>query len=307
MTEEERKRQSEEREAPVYAGTYERQMQDMYDRIVNREAFRYDPDEDALWNSYKDSYEQSGRLAMKDTMGQAAALTGGYGSTYSQSVGQQQYGEYMRELTAKLPELYGISRRAYDAEGEGLMKRYELLGDLRDTEYGAYRDALSDYNYEQEQGVKREQREYERQQDAYDSLLYMIKVSGYRPSDEELGVSGMSRERAEAAREAWKKENPQAAYMAGEIDVNEYYNYTGRWPAGYTPPSANRATGGGRSSAKISAYDITKTLINGLQQLGPNPDAMEKVIENTANKGSTPDVSGLTKKQIVKLEKMIKR
>ena len=46
---------------------------------------------------------QQGKQAMQDTMGQAAALTGGYGSTYGQAVGQQQYDAYLQNLNDEVP------------------------------------------------------------------------------------------------------------------------------------------------------------------------------------------------------------
>ena len=44
---------------------------------------------------------------MKDTMGQAAALTGGYGSSYAESSAQQQYDAYLQQLGDIVPELAG--------------------------------------------------------------------------------------------------------------------------------------------------------------------------------------------------------
>ena len=67
--------------------------------------FSYNLDNDALYQMYRDRYTQNAKRAMQDTMGQAASLTGGYGSTYGQAVGQQAYDETMRGLTDKIPEL----------------------------------------------------------------------------------------------------------------------------------------------------------------------------------------------------------
>ena len=72
-------------------GQYGQQMQEALDAIRKRKKFSYDLNGDALYQQYKDKYVQQGKQAMQDTMGQAAALTGGYGSTYGQAVGQQQY------------------------------------------------------------------------------------------------------------------------------------------------------------------------------------------------------------------------
>ena len=61
---------------------------------MNRKEFSYDLNGDMLYQQMKDQYQVLGKTAMQDTMGEAAALTGGYGNTYAQSVGQQTYDEY---------------------------------------------------------------------------------------------------------------------------------------------------------------------------------------------------------------------
>ena len=138
-----KKQQEAENSKPgEYKGAYDQQLQDIYDKIMNREKFSYDLSGDPLWQQYKDQYTQKGRMAMLDTMGQASALTGGYGSSYGQAVGQQQYNAYMQQLAA-VPELYDRARSAYDAEGNRMLQEYELTGDLASDDYSKYQDAYN--------------------------------------------------------------------------------------------------------------------------------------------------------------------
>ena len=53
---------------------------------------------DDLYKMYADQYEHNARKAMQDAMGDAQAMTGGYGSTFSQLVGQQAYDETMSSM-----------------------------------------------------------------------------------------------------------------------------------------------------------------------------------------------------------------
>lgn len=139
-----KKQQEAENSKPgEYKGAYDQQLKDIYDKIMNREKFSYDLSGDPLWQQYKDQYTQKGRMAMLDTMGQAAALTGGYGSSYGQAVGQQQYNAYMQQLAAVMPELYDRARSAYDAEGNRMLQEYELTGDLASDDYSKYQDAYN--------------------------------------------------------------------------------------------------------------------------------------------------------------------
>ena len=72
-----------------YQSQYRDQIQGLYDQIANRKDFTYDVNADAMYQQLKDQYVQGGRMAMMDTMGQAQAMTGGYGNSYAQGVGQQ--------------------------------------------------------------------------------------------------------------------------------------------------------------------------------------------------------------------------
>lgn len=131
---------------PIYSGQYDAKLMDAYDQIVGRKPFEYDAESDPLYGIYRDQYTDLGKMAMKDTMGQAAMLTGGYSNTYGQRVGQQAYNAYMQQLANIIPQL---EQRAYDRwndQGDLMMQQYAMLADLRDTDYGRYRDEVSDYN-----------------------------------------------------------------------------------------------------------------------------------------------------------------
>ena len=137
-----------QKNAPTYANSYEDQLKDLYDRIVNRDKFRYDINQDELYQQYAKQYAEKGRMAMMDTMGQAAALTGGYGSTYGQAVGQQQYDAYLQNLNDVVPELYQLALSRYQMEGDDLKTQYSLLADQYQQEYGQYRDKVGDWQTE---------------------------------------------------------------------------------------------------------------------------------------------------------------
>ena len=129
-------------------GQYGQQMQEALDAIRKRKKFSYDLNGDALYQQYKDKYVQQGKQAMQDTMWQAAALTGGYGSTYGQAVGQQQYDAYLQNLNDVVPELYQLALSRYQMEGDDLKTQYSLLADQYQQEYGQYRDKVGDWQTE---------------------------------------------------------------------------------------------------------------------------------------------------------------
>lgn len=139
---EEMARHDAEKPSQWTGGQYGQQRDDALSKLLNREKFSYDVNGDALYQQYRDKYVQQGKQAMQDTMGQAAALTGGYGSTYGQAVGQQQYNAYLQKLGDVVPELYQLAMSRYQMEGDDLEKQYAVAKDLYDTEYGQYRDTM---------------------------------------------------------------------------------------------------------------------------------------------------------------------
>ena len=201
-------------------GEYQSQWQDKLDellgRIQNREPFQYDLNGDALYQQYKDRYIQQGQQAMMDTMGEAAALTGGYGNSYAQNAGQQAYQSYLQGLNDKVPELYQLAFDRYDREGQELYNQFALIGEQENQDYSRYRDDLSDYNAEIDrlwsQYVTERDTDYDRYADerdygyqlstdnkkyAYDTAMTMI-AAGLMPGDQMLADAGLSKADAQA-------------------------------------------------------------------------------------------------------------
>lgn len=121
-------------------------VQDAYNDWKNRKAFSYDLNGDALYQQYKDKYINQGRLAMADTMGQASAMTGGYGSSYAVTAGNQAYQSHLQNLNDIVPQLYQMAYERYNQEGEDLKTNYSMLSNMYSTRYGEHRDKVSDYN-----------------------------------------------------------------------------------------------------------------------------------------------------------------
>lgn len=123
-----------------YQSTWQGKIDSMIDKILNREDFSYDVNSDALYQQYKDQYTQLGKLAMADTMGQAAAMTGGYGSSYATTSGNQAYQAYLSQLNEVIPELHGMALDRYNQEGQDLYNNYALLSDQEQQEYSRHQD-----------------------------------------------------------------------------------------------------------------------------------------------------------------------
>ena len=146
-----------------YQSTWQGQINGIIDRIMNREDFSYDVNSDALYQQYKDQYSTLGKLAMQDTMGQAAGLTGGYGSSYASTAGNQAYQSYLSQLNEVVPELYGMARDQYNQEGQDLYNQYGLLTDQENQDYGKWVDQYNQWASERDhlQGVYNDERNFD--------------------------------------------------------------------------------------------------------------------------------------------------
>lgn len=198
-----------------YSGKYTRQAEALLGQIISRKPFSYDANSDPLYQIYKDRYIMGGQRAMENAMGQAAQLTGGYGNTYAQTVGQQQYQQYMEGLNDKVPELAQQAYTRYQGEGDRLRQSYQLLQSADEAAYGRWADGYNRWSNETQQAQSayesaydrdysryNDQRNYDQQQShsarqyAYQTAMSVIQTSNV-PTDELLRAAGISRADAE--------------------------------------------------------------------------------------------------------------
>ena len=173
-----------EKKPSPYQSRYETQISSLYDQIMNRPAFSYDASRDPLFQQYRNQYIRDGQRAMQDSIGASAALTGGYGNSWAATAGSQAYGEYLKALNDKLPELQKQARDAYDAEGKALTDKANLTLNLDNREYGWYRDAVNDWQFDAKLAL--EQRKFDLQAQKYqDALLASAGVQNMPMTEEE--------------------------------------------------------------------------------------------------------------------------
>lgn len=128
-----------------YVSQFQTDIRDLSGQIQHRPGFQYDVNADALYQQVAENYLRQGQQAMMDTMGQAAALTGGYGNSYAQTAGQQQYSQHLLDLTELLPQFRQMALDQYQLEGEDLLTRYNLLMQQEELAYGRYLEEVNRY------------------------------------------------------------------------------------------------------------------------------------------------------------------
>ena len=106
------------------------------------------------------------------------------------------------------------------------MYQNNIASALANGEYKKAAAQLDEYNRRQQMNEENAQ-----------ILASYGDMSGYN------GIYG--EDTANTMQTMWNAQNPETAYRLGRISANQYKNITGKWPRGYTPPSAGGYYGGG--------------------------------------------------------------
>ena len=150
----------------TYSSKYTEQLDNIMAQIQNPKEFKFSFDGDALFNAYKDQYVQQGQQASMDAMGQAAGLTGGYGNSYAQQVGNQAYQQYLLGLNDKAMDIYDRAYGRYRDDQAALNDQYNMIAAADDRDYGRYNDDYSKWLAERDfaanQAAAAEEMDYNR-------------------------------------------------------------------------------------------------------------------------------------------------
>lgn len=192
-------------------------LKDIRTKLLNRTSFNYDADSDASFKSYLESAKRTGNLAMRDTQGQAAALTGGYGNSYAQTAGQQVYNDYLQEANSRLPEFEELARARYDAETAALGDKYALLKNEHESAIADYQNR---YNTAREDWYT----EQDRQDAMRDRDIELMLAMGDYDGLDRMGYN-TSALRAQRAAEYAQSSDEISAAAAEEEESGGLYSF----------------------------------------------------------------------------------
>lgn len=206
-----------------YNSNYKNDLAAAVDAIKNREKFSYNAAEDNLYNIYKEQATRAGRQAMEDTQGKAAALTGGYGSSYGQTAGQQVYNSYMNDLNSKIPELEQLAYQRYQQEGQDLYNLASLYQGLDNTDYTRWATGFDQQGTLASMAQSMYDTAYSRDKNNYDSRIQndWNNANAKLTADEYNDKMAYQRERDSVSDAQWreqmeqtKKNNDQSAAIS---------------------------------------------------------------------------------------------
>lgn len=220
----------------------------------NRDPFSYDFNNDPLYQQYRDQYVQQGQMAMMDTMGQAAAMTGGYGNSYAQTVGQQAYNQQLGQLNEMMPELYQMAYDRYGEEGQQMLDMFNMYLGLSEQDFAQYQSGLDNWYREYDRLAGIADTEYQRDYNEY--------MRGY-----ETAYGDYSTGRSEAFSDYQTKQ--QQEFSAGEAEKDRAFNASESEKDRAFTASENeksRAASAAKSSGGGNPTDTGKTTMSQTDQ-----------------------------------------
>ena len=132
-------------EKPTYENSkYDPAIDEMLNKILNRDDFSYNAANDPLYQQYQAMYRQEGDRAMQETLANAAASAGGMNS-YAITAAQQAGNYYNSQMANKIPELYQLAYEMYLQDKASMVEDLGILQNMDNTQYNRYRDTMSDY------------------------------------------------------------------------------------------------------------------------------------------------------------------
>lgn len=179
--------------AGEFQNPYESQYNTALNNVLNQQDWSYNPNEDLAYQTARQQYLREADRAQRDTMGQAASMTGGIASTAAINAASQAGDYYRSQLNDMLGTYMDKDYQRYIDKKGDTYDRFSMLNDLRNTARNEY-DTDRNFNYNQwtdELGFRtdEENTEYERDQykseygdaislDLYNSLMQDYQETG---------------------------------------------------------------------------------------------------------------------------------
>jgi hypothetical protein len=217
------------------------------------------------YGNLKKSYEQQGQAAMKDTLGQVAARTGGMASSYATSAANQSYNNYMQTLEdaarsmfneeyARKKDAYNMAQQEYDDEWNRYQNEYSQAWDKYNAENSNFQSDRT-YNYQ----LKRDQKSDKDAEttQAQDDILAIWKAGG-TPSVELLQAAGWYDEATggvNAIGTAYKSEIDEGIAAGDKTEGQKVVDDL--WATGTEPTDEQYAAAGYKTKNSDGSYSWT--------------------------------------------------
>lgn len=247
-------------EQEQYVSKYADQINAGLNSIVNREEFSYDPLKDANYQSMAKLYQKQGRQAAQNAMGDAAALNGGYGSSFAVTASQQAQNDYNQMLASQLPALQQAAYDKYLGQHQLNLTALEALRAADATDYAQYRDTVADnqWKYGTEYQAYRDSVGDTQWQTQYDrSVLESDRSYNYQKSRDKVADSQWAKEYALSKKSAAASSRSSSNGYVGPSSDNGGIDFDDVWDATDEEPKEQPKDKGGKKKNTNKYANVT--------------------------------------------------
>ena len=131
--------------APDYVNPNQTDMDALVKKILNPEAFAYDPTTDPAYQSLLSRYTQEGDRAFANTMVDLNANTGGELNSWAVSGASNARNDMVSQAQDSIPALMQAAYGMYSDKQNQTYKQFDALNGLDSTSYNRFRDTTGDF------------------------------------------------------------------------------------------------------------------------------------------------------------------
>ncbi len=180
-----------------YTSKYQSEIDDLYDKVINKKEFTYDAEDDPIYQIYKKIYVKAGEDAYDRSLAENSLRTGGLASSSAISAASQAQAYYNNKLAEMIPKLYESAYLRYQNDIEADYNKINMLRLQEESDYKRYKDTLDEYYNERDFYTNLDNIElenaYRKQRDEKEDSMWQLEY--------EFDLS-----RAKAEDEKWKTE-----------------------------------------------------------------------------------------------------
>lgn len=126
---------------PTFSDNYAGISDELFNKILSREDFNYDPSKDPMYGYYQDMYRREGDRARENTLADVASSAGGMNS-WAVTAAQQAQNNYNAKMTDMIPELKQLAYQMYLDDKASMVQDLGLVNQMSDRQYNRYMDQM---------------------------------------------------------------------------------------------------------------------------------------------------------------------
>lgn len=116
----------------------EQQLQDLTDKVVNKDPFQYDRSQDDSYSNLRKQYLREAERSREDTLARASAGTGGAPSSFAVTAAQQAGDYHLTQLADREVDLEQNAYQRYLNDYQKQISDLGVLTDQKEFDYAAY-------------------------------------------------------------------------------------------------------------------------------------------------------------------------